>query len=102
MDIESNIIINYYDELINHCINKDKKEALGFILNLIHKGHSNIDILENFLYYIKNNALHISEEKKYLIIKYIINYINNHFTIEEDNIEIIFFVNHLYNIINAT
>ena len=102
LDIESNIIINYYDELINHCINKDKKEALGFILNLIHKGHSNIDILENFLCYIKNNALHISEEKKYLIIKYIINYINNHFTIEEDNIEIIFFVNHLYNIINTT
>ena len=99
LDIESNIIINYYDELINHCVNKDKKEAVGFILNLIHKGHSIIDILENFLFYIKNNATNITEEKKYLIIKYVINYINNHFTIEEDNIEIIFFVNHLYNIL---
>jgi len=37
LDIESNIIINYYDELISHCINKDKKEAVGFVLNLIHK-----------------------------------------------------------------
>ena len=99
LDIESNIIINYYDELIIHCINKDKKEAVSFILNLIHKGHSIIDILENFLFYIKNNNTNITEEKKYLIIKYIINYINNHFTIEEDNIEIIFFVNHLYNIL---
>jgi replication-associated recombination protein RarA len=99
LDIESNIIISYYDELINHCINKDKKEAVSFILNLIHKGHSIIDILENFLFYIKNNNINITEQKKYLIIKYIINYINNHFTIEEDNIEIIFFVNHLYNII---
>jgi replication-associated recombination protein RarA len=99
LDIESNIIINYYDELINHCINKDKKEAVGFVLNLIHKGHSIIDILENFLFYIKNNNTNITEQKKYLIIKYIVNYINNHFTIEEDNIEIIFFVNHLYNII---
>ena len=99
LDIESNIIINYYDELINHCINKNKKEAVNFVLNLIHKGHSIIDILENFLYYVKNNNLNITEEKKYLIIKYIINYINNHFTIEEDNIEIIFFVNHIYNIL---
>ena len=99
LDIESNIIINYYDELIKYCINKDKKEAVNFVLNLIHKGHSIIDILENFLYYIKNNALNINEQKKYLIIKYIINYINNHFTIEEDNIEIIFFVNHIYNIL---
>ena len=102
LDIESNIIINYYDELIDHCINKEKKEAVSFVLNLIHKGHSIIDILENFLYYIKNNTTNISEKHKYLIIKYIINYINNHFTIEEDNIEIIFFVNHLYNIINTT
>ena len=102
LDIESNIIINYYDELIDHCINKEKKEAVSFVLNLIHKGHSIIDILENFLYYIKNNTTNISEKQKYLIIKYIINYINNHFTIEEDNIEIIFFVNHLYNIINTT
>ena len=99
LDIESNIIINYYDELIDHCINKEKKEAVSFVLNLIHKGHSIIDILENFLYYIKNNTNNVSEEKKYLIIKYIINYINNHFTIEEDNIEIIFFVNHIYNIL---
>lgn len=99
LDIESNIIINYYDELIHHCINKDKKEAVNFVLNLIQKGHSIIDILENFLYYIKNNASNINEQKKYLIIKYIINYINNHFTIEEDNIEIIFFVNHIYNIL---
>jgi len=101
LDIESNIIINYYDELIDHCIKKEKKEAVSFVLNLIHKGHSIIDILENFLYYIKNNTINIVEQKKYLIIKYIINYINNHFTIEEDNIEIIFFVNHLYNIINT-
>lgn len=100
LDIESNIVIEHYDELIEHINNSNKKEALDFMLNLINKGYSIIDILENFLYYIKeiNNA--INEEKKFLIIKLIVNFINNYFSIEEDNIQIIFFTNHLYNIIN--
>jgi hypothetical protein len=100
LDIESNIILLYYDNLINYCKKKNKKKAISFILDLLNKGYSIIDILENLLQYIKiiNNS--ICEEKKYLIIKLIISYINNYFTIEEDNIEIIFFTNHLYNILN--
>ena len=70
------------------------------MLNLINKGYSIIDILENFLYYIKEINNVINEEKKYLIIKLIVNFINNYFAMEEDNIQIIFFTNHLYNIIN--
>ena len=54
----------------------------------------------NFLYYIKEINNVINEEKKYLIIKLIVNFINNYFAMEEDNIQIIFFTNHLYNIIN--
>ena len=100
LDIESNIIIKYYDELIEHCINKNKKEAINFNINLIEKGYSIIDILENFLYYIKNININLCEKKKYLTIKLIINFINNYFTSEEDNIEIIFFTNHLYNLLN--
>jgi hypothetical protein len=101
LDIESNIVIEHYDELIDYCINNKKQEAVDFMLNLLNKGYSIIDILENFLYYIKeiNNA--INEEKKYLIIKLIVNFINNYFSIEEDNIQIIFFTNHLYNILNT-
>lgn len=100
LDIESNIVIAHYDELIDYCINKNKKEAVNFMLNLLNKGYSIIDILENFLYYIKEVNKFIIEEKKYLIIKLIVNFINNYFSIEEDNIQIIFFTNHLYNIIN--
>ena len=50
--------------------------------------------------YIKEINKAINEEKKYLIIKLIVNFINNYFAMEEDNIQIIFFTNHLYNIIN--
>lgn len=100
LDIESNIVIEHYDELIEHINNSNKKEAVNFMLNLINKGYSIIDILENFLYYIKEINKAINEEKKFLIIKLIVNFINNYFSIEEDNIQIIFFTNHLYNIIN--
>jgi hypothetical protein len=71
------------------------------MLNLINKGYSIIDILENFLYYIKEINQAISEENKFLIIKLIVNFINNYFSMEEDNIQIIFFTNHLYNILNT-
>jgi DNA polymerase III gamma/tau subunit len=99
LDIESNIVIEHYDELIDYCINNKKQEAVDFMLNLLNKGYSIIDILENFLYYIKEVNKFIIEEKKYLIIKLIVNFINNYFSIEEDNIQIIFFTNHLFNII---
>ena len=100
LDIEANIVIEHYDELIEHINANNKKEAVIFMLNLINKGYSIIDILENFLYYIKEINKVISEEKKFLIIKLIVNFINNYFSMEEDNIQIIFFTNHLYNIVN--
>jgi len=100
LDIVSDIIINDFDTLIYNCTNNTISEALNYILNLIDKGYSIIDILENFLYYIKYTNTSICEENKFLIIKNIIKYINNYFTIEEDNIEIIFFVNNLYKILH--
>jgi replication-associated recombination protein RarA len=102
LDIESNIVIEHYDELIEHINTSNKREAVTFMLNLINKGYSIIDILENFLYYIKEINKVITEEKKYLIIKLIVNFINTYFSTEEDNIQIIFFTNHLYNIIKGT
>ena len=102
LDIESNIVIEHYDELIEYINTNNKREAVIFMLNLINKGYSIIDILENFLYYIKEVNKVIAEEKKYLIIKLIVNFINNYFSTEEDNIQIIFFTNHLYNIINGS
>jgi replication-associated recombination protein RarA len=102
LDIVSDIIINDFDILVHKCTNNTLSEALDYILNLIDKGYSIIDILENFLYYIKHNNNTLCEEKKFLIIKNIIKYINNYFTIEEDNIEIIFFVNNLYKILHKT
>ena len=101
LDIESNIVIEHYDELIEYINTSNKREAVIFMLNLINKGYSIIDILENFLYYIKEINQVISEEKKFLTIKLIVNFINNYFSIEEDNIQIIFFTNHLYNILNS-
>ena len=102
LDIESNIVIEHYDELIEYINTSNKREAVIFMLNLINQGYSIIDILENFLYYIKEINKVISEEKKFLIIKLIVNFINNYFSMEEDNIQIIFFTNHLYNILNRT
>ena len=101
LDIVSDIIISNFDILVDKCTNGSIKESMDYILNLIDKGYSIIDILENFLYYIKYNNSSICEENKFLIIKNIIKYINNYFTIEEDNIEIIFFVNNLYKILHA-
>ena len=99
LDIESDIVILEFDKLINYCFKNNKQEALNFLLDLIEKGYSLIDILDNFLYYIKNINISINEETKYLIIKQTINYLNNYFTIDEDNIEIIFFMNNLYNLL---
>jgi len=101
LDIVSDIIINNFDTLIDKCTKCTLKDALDYILNLIDKGYCIIDILENFLYYIKYINTSICEENKFLIIKNIIKYINNYFTIEEDNIEIIFFVNNLYKILHT-
>jgi DNA polymerase III delta prime subunit len=100
LDIVSDIIISNFDILVDKCTNGSIKESMDYILNLIDKGYSIIDILENFLYYIKYNNSSICEENKFLIIKNIIKYINNYFTIEEDNIEIIFFINNLHNILH--
>jgi DNA polymerase III delta prime subunit len=100
LDIVSDIIISNFDILVDKCTNGSIKESMDYILNLIDKGYSIIDILENFLYYIKYNNTSICEENKFLIIKNIIKYINNYFTIEEDNIEIIFFINNLHNILH--
>jgi len=100
LDLVSDIIINNFDILVDKCTNSSIKESMDYILNLIDKGYSIIDILENFLYYIKYNNTSICEENKFLIIKNIIKYINNYFTIEEDNIEIIFFINNLHEILH--
>jgi len=100
INTESNIILNNYNIFIDCCKNKNKVQALDFMLDLLNKGYSIIDILENFLFYIKNINKEILNEKKYLLIKIIINYINNYFTIEEDNIEIIFFVNSVYELLS--
>ena len=56
-----------YTEL---CINGDYFNAIQTITNIFYKGYSVIDILDNYFSFIKISD-QISEEKKYIIIKFI-------------------------------
>ena len=62
--------------------------------NLINRGYSVMDILDNYFIYIKTSTI-VSEEEKYEIIPYICKYISIFNNIHEDEIELYHFTNNL-------
>jgi DNA polymerase III delta prime subunit len=82
---------NYTDAWYNE---KNYEKAIKIIFNVYNKGYSVLDILDNYFSFIKITKT-INEEKKYIIIKFICQYISIFYKIHEHKIELAFFTNNL-------
>lgn len=86
---------NKYTELCKK--EHDLKNAILLMYDLIKRGYSVMDILDNYFIYIKNSII-LTEEEKYEIIPYICKYISIFNDIHEDEIELCHFTNNLIEI----
>ncbi len=84
--------ISFFDFEIytNLWLNKQLEKASKFILSLIDKGYSVMDILDGYFSYIKLNNI-IKQNLKYKIIKIICEYITIFHNTHENSIELILF-----------
>jgi DNA polymerase III delta prime subunit len=83
---------NKYTELCK--VECNLREAIKIMYNLINRGYSVMDILDNYFIYIKTSTI-VTEEEKYEIIPYICKYISIFNNIHEDEIELYHFTNNL-------
>lgn len=83
---------NTYTELCK--VERNLREAIKIMYNLINRGYSVMDILDNYFIYIKASTI-VTEEEKYEIIPYICKYISIFNNIHEDEIELYHFTNNL-------
>jgi len=88
--------ISFFDFEIytNLWINNQLEKSSKYILSLIDKGYSVMDILDGYFSYIKLNNI-IDENIKYKIIKIICKYITIFHNTHENSIELILFTNEL-------
>jgi len=78
-------------------VEKNLESASTTILDIYKKGYSVIDIFDTYFNFIKLSK-DINEELKYKIIKIILKYISLFYTLHENDIELIFFTNDLFNL----
>jgi len=99
VDIANNLCTNIsfieLDKYTNFCKNENNlKEAIKLMYNLINRGYSVMDILDNYFIYIKTSSI-VTEKEKYEIIPHICKYISIFNNIHEDEIELYHFTNNL-------
>jgi len=75
-------------------IEKNYKKSINVIFNIYDKGYSVLDILDNYFSFIKITNI-LEEKHKYIIIKYICEYIAIFYKLHEHKIELAFFTNNL-------
>ena len=92
--ISGNINFITFYKYTDFCLEKNYTDAIQIIINICNKGYSVIDILDNYFSFIKITE-QINQEKKYIVIKYICEYIKNFYTDHENEIELAFFTNNL-------
>lgn len=90
----TNISFFDFEKYTQSWLKKDYKNSIKTILNIFKKGYSVLDILDNYFSFIKTTTI-VEEDTKYKIIKYICKYIENFYSIHEDEIELAFFTNNL-------
>jgi DNA polymerase III delta prime subunit len=91
----TNISFKEFNQYTDLCKNEKKlREAINIMHNLINRGYSVMDILDNYFIYIKTSTI-VTEEEKYEIIPYICKYISIFNNIHEDEIELYHFTNNL-------
>lgn len=83
----------------NYCLDNNFNDALLCLLDIYNNGYSLIDIYESYSNYIKN-TFDFKENIKFKIIDILIDFIISYHNINENKLEIYFFVNKIINIIN--
>jgi len=99
VDIANNLCTNIsfieLDKYTNLCKNENNlKDSIKVMYNLINRGYSVMDILDNYFIYIKTSSI-VTEKEKYEIIPHICKYISIFNNIHEDEIELYHFTNNL-------
>ena len=92
----STISIHQFDKYIETLYLGDIVTAIHILYDIYDNGYSVIDILDFFFTFIKN-TYNLDEDFKYKIIPYLCKYITIFNKIHEDQIELAFFTNNLYN-----
>tara|TARA_B100001769_G_scaffold271065_1_gene263260 strand:- start:2397 stop:3350 length:954 start_codon:yes stop_codon:yes gene_type:complete len=78
---------------------KDYSNSIKILYDLIDKGYSVMDVLDNYFIFVKITK-QLSEEEKYIIFQHICKYITIFNEIHEDEIELALFTNNLISTIN--
>jgi DNA polymerase III delta prime subunit len=97
----SNISFLIFEEYTRYIINGELNKAIKLIYNLVDKGYSVMDILDNYFIFIKSTEL-LTEEQKYIIIPCICKYISIFHNIHEDEIELPLFTNNIIQLLRKS
>jgi DNA polymerase III delta prime subunit len=92
-----NISFVTFEKYTQLLLNGDLSSSIQLIFQLIEKGYSVMDILDNYFMFVKMTNI-LSEEDKYKIIPYLCKYITIFHNIHEDEIELALFTNNLIKI----
>ena len=90
----SNISFLIFEEYTKYVIDNELTKAIKIIYDLVDKGYSVMDILDNYFMFIKSTNL-LTEDQKYIIIPCICKYITIFHKIHEDEIELPLFTNNI-------
>jgi len=90
----SNISFLIFEEYTKYVIDNELTKAIKIIYDLVDKGYSVMDILDNYFMFIKSTNL-LTEDQKYIIIPCICKYITIFHNIHEDEIELPLFTNNI-------
>ena len=90
----SNISFIIFEEYTDYIIKGELKKAINLVYNLVDKGYSVMDILDNYFMFVKSTNM-LTEEQKYNIIPCICKYITIFHNIHEDEIELSLFTNNI-------
>jgi DNA polymerase III delta prime subunit len=96
----SNISYAQFEKYIECLKTGELKSAIMILYEIYDYGYSVIDILDYLFMFIKLTKL-LSETEKYQIIPYLCKYITIFHKVHEDAIELVFFTNNIYKIIQT-
>lgn len=96
----SSISFEQFEIYYSHLKNNDLSSAIDILNNIYNYGYSVIDILDFFFIFVKITTL-FDEDTKYRIIPFLCKYITIFHNLHEDNIELAFFTNNLYSIVQG-
>lgn len=98
IDLCTNISFKDFEKYTDLCKNKkDYANSIKILYDLIDKGYSVMDLLDNYFTFIKITT-QLLEKEKYIILQLICKYITIFYEIHEDEIELALFTNNLISI----